>query len=485
MTTAPMAWRRDLIVLGLLASCACSSGSNPAPLSPDHLNLIFVVSEDLAFQAPGEIDPNTSNLTNQGLQRSLHLGTYLQQEVLAANNVTGIYALAPMTHLQTAQRYPDMVPLETIQQFALLNHITLSSDLVGGTPYTGQNSPIYASYAPGSVPDGVVVPAQYCPTCVGLDFADQGGDNEALVTGILSANVPGYYVFSAPWETISALLTDINRLGGYGLPIPKTYEGPDQIYALSIAPTGPVALVTYDAHLDAASSYPALPSPLVSRPCTPPTPSTITVRGGVDGAVVPATANSNETLYIVRHAEAHPQGYWSDNEYVGAGQWRALDLPSALRGKMTPDQVWSADPATFTVGTVSDSGEHYWSTLAPALTVEPYAIANGLPLNLASSLDLTSPSLPRDTSDFFFTGGAFSNHTVLLGWMYVQTTQLITALLASYFPNGGAPAAPVWSATDYDSIWIVTLDASGNLSLDFSECEGIDSSSLPATPPRF
>ena len=57
-----------------------------------------------------------------------------------------------------------------------------------------------------------------------------------------------------------------------------------------------------------------------------------------------AVANNNETLYVVRHAEAHPQGYWSDNNYVGAGQWRALNLPNALLDKVMPDQVWSTRP---------------------------------------------------------------------------------------------------------------------------------------------
>ena len=61
----------------------------------------------------------------------------------------------------------------------------------------------------------------------------------------------------------------------------------------------------------------------------------------------------------------------------------------------------------------------------------------------------------------------------------------ITALLASYFPQGGAPQAPDWPDNDYDSIWTVTLDAQGNLAINNSLCEGIPSSSLPTTPPQF
>ena len=122
-----------VLALTLLAGCGGSSDPNatapptPAPLSASNLNLIFVVSEDLAYQASGDVNPSTANLTNQGLQRSLLMATFLQQHVLGRKNVTGIYALEPMTHLQTASNYPDMVALETIQQFALLNQITLSS----------------------------------------------------------------------------------------------------------------------------------------------------------------------------------------------------------------------------------------------------------------------------------------------------------------------------------------------------------------------
>ncbi len=114
-------------------------------------------------------------------------------------NVTSIYALEPMTHLQTANNYPDMVALETIQQFAMLNQITLTD---GSTPpFTANGYPIFASYAAESVPAGVAAPLFPCPACQGIDFNDQNGDNEALLSGIVNAMLPGFYVFSAPWET--------------------------------------------------------------------------------------------------------------------------------------------------------------------------------------------------------------------------------------------------------------------------------------------
>ena len=475
-----------ILVLVLLAGCG-GGQSNPGPLSSNNLNLIFVSSEGLAFNAPGDINPHTANLTDQGLQRSLFLGDFLHQEVLGSRNVSGIYALAPMTHLQTANHYPDMVGLETIQQFSVLNRITLSTDLSGGNPYTGQNYPVNASYAPGTVPSGVAVPSSYCPTCQGLDFNDANGDNDTLVNGIVAANVPGFYVFSAPWETTSALLVEVNQHEGYNLDVPVTYSGPNYVHVISISSSGDASLSTFNSDVDPPSTYPVLPlGGVVSAACTKPTPATITVTGGVGGAILPTGINTNETVYIVRHAEAHPQNYWSDNNYVGAGQWRALDLPNALLGKIDPDQVWSQDPAQFAQGTVAANGDQYWSTLAPPLTVAPYAIANNLPFHLVSSFDVTGANSAQLTQEFFFSGGAFSNQKVLLGWNFVYIPQIVNALLASYYPgNSNPPTAPTWVSTNYDSVWKLTLDAQGNLTADFTQCEGIDSAALPAMPPRF
>ena len=69
MKRISVVWSLFLILaLMLLAGCGGGSGPNPtAPLSADNINLIFVVSPDLAYQAPGDINPDTANLTNQGL----------------------------------------------------------------------------------------------------------------------------------------------------------------------------------------------------------------------------------------------------------------------------------------------------------------------------------------------------------------------------------------------------------------------------------
>ena len=492
-----------VLALALLAGFGGSfdgnatAASTPAPLSADNLNLIFVVSEDLAYQAPGDLNPATANLTNRGLQRSLRMATFLRRRVLGRKNVTGIYVLEPMTHLQTPSNYPDMVSPETIQQFALLNHITLSSALPPEYfPYTGNSYPLNASYAPGSVPTGVATPTAYCPNCQGLDFNDNENNNETLVAGIVTANVPGFYVFSAPWETTIALMTNIDEHEDYNLTLPTSYAGPNYIYAISITPSGVPRLVAYNSRVSPGSKYPALPSPKpkIGTQCTAQEPFSIDT-STIAGAEIPANINTNETLYIVRHADAHPLPDWSDGNYVCAGQCRALDLPKALRGKISPQQVYSSDPAQTSPGTEGFS----WSGVAPSLTVEPYAIANNLPLSLAASFNPSDENAAQESSDFFFgthltnvTGPGLSNQTVLLGWSYQFIQPMVNSLISSYFPPktcsqvpSPCPQAPDWPGNDYDTVWKVRLDADGNLIVNNAMCEGIDSAALPATCPHF
>ncbi len=470
------------LALTLLAGCSSSHNATNA-LSSDNLNLIFVVSPDLAYHTPGDINPDTANLTGQGLQRSLLMATYLKQKVLGTKNVTRIYVLQPMTHLQTANNYPDMTAIGFIQQFALLNQFTLPVDK-NGTPYTANSYPIYAAYASGSVPNGVAVPTTYCPDCQGLDFNNTGGNNDALVSGIINNKIPGYYVFSAPWETISALLANINSQQGYNLVLPASFRGPNYVYAIAIAPSGDARLVTYNSKLNPPATYPELPSPVASASCTHLQQAYFnTARtGGVNGAVIPANINTNQRVYIIRHADAHPDpgNKYEDGNFVGAGQWRALALPDALRDKISPNMVYSIDPAQW-----YPIGSFNVSYVRPSLTILPYAIANNLPYYLVSSFSILDPNVPQLTSNFFFTGGKFSNQTMLVAWESSRIKPLINALLNSYGGTGLPLLPTTWPSTDYDTIWTVTLDAQGNLTVDNALCEGIDSETLPVTAPQF
>lgn len=483
------------LIIALMLLTGCSNNLNsPAALSDKNINLIFVSSPDLTYQAPGDIQPDTANLTSQGLSRSLMMATYLKQQVLGRNNVTRIYALSPMTHLQTSNKYPDMTSIGYIQQFALLNQETLPLDTTpNGAVYTANSYPLNVSYpSKGSLPDGVVEQKSgYSVNSSGLDFNNSGGVNDTLVSRIIDNKTAGYYVFSAPWETIRDLLTNTNTRNGYNLNLPSQYMGPNYVYAISIPLSGSAGLVTYNSNLNPPATYPQPPSPVPSAACTHSLQSefSATRTGGVDGVTVPANSNKNQTIYIVRHAEAHPDTTFKfeNGNFVAAGQWRALELHNALRGKISPQVVYSIDPAQWYTSPFSKNDVSY---VRPSLTVLPYAIANNLPYYLASSFFIFDErdSLTKAATlagNFFFTGGKFSNQTVLLAWESQSIMPLIKALLLSY---GGSniPTLPVaWLGDDYNTFWTVKLDAQGNLTVDNNLCEGIDSAKLPDTAPQF
>lgn len=470
--------------LTLLAGCGGDSASNantPPPLAADHLNLIFVVSPDLAYHAAGDLHRDTANLTSQGLQRSLMLASYLQQQVLGTNTVSRIYALQPMSHLQTTNATPDMTALLYIEQFAMQNQITL---VKGQNSTASMGYPINVSYKLGSLPDGVAAPDPHtpCPACQGLVFNDSKGDNAALVDTLIKAKAPGFFVFSAPWETISALLSSINARQGYQLALPTDYAEANAVYAISIAPSGSASLITYDSDLKPPASYPVLPPPpLGNTACSvlTPSPFTITATGA------PAGTNTNQTLYMVRHAEAHPTSWWESGNYVAAGQWRALALGDTLRGKIAPSQVWSIDPAQVIPGASSSWGNSSWSYVRPSLTVAPYAMANNLPYHLVANFELNALDSPSKTRDFFFKTAQFSGTTMLLAWEHDHIPWIIDTLLAGY-ASKSQTLAPSWPSNDYDSIWTVTLDAVGNATVTNAKCEGIDlGTPLPSTAPTF
>ncbi|MBE0585425.1 MAG: hypothetical protein IH612_16905 [Desulfofustis sp.] len=479
-------------ILTLLVACSDSGSNATSALNAENINLIFVVSPDLAYSTAGDINTETANLSNQGLQRSLRMATYLKQQVLGGRNVNGIYTISPMSHLQTTSNYPDMAAIGFIQQFALLNRITLHVD-GNGNIYTANSYPINSSYArEEGVPNGVALPTSYCTDCSGLDFSNAAGINDTLVAGIMNKETPGYYVFSAPWETVSAMLAKINTEYGYNLNLPTTYMGTNYIYAISIPTSGKASLVTYNSKLNPPATYPVLPSAVPSTACTHSLQPyyRLVLYNGMTGVTMPSEINRNTRIYIVRHAEAHPDPAFGfdDGNYVAAGQWRALSLANALRGKIAPNAVYSIDPA----GMWYPNRDIRVSYTRPSLTVLPYAIANNLPYSLAAGLSLGNPFNPTEedvainTSDFFFTGGTFSNQTLLVAWESGHIKPFINELIKSYGITDPTLLLPVaWPSEDYDTIWTVTLDAQGNLTVDNELCEGVDSANLPDTAPMF
>ena len=74
---------------------------------------------------------------------------------------------------------------------------------------------------------------------------------------------------------------------------------------------------------------------------------------------------------------------------------------------------------------------------------------------------------------------------MLLAWSFQFIQPTIAELLKSYNAGNQAPPSDEWPDTDYDTIWTVKLDAHGNLTVNNTLCEGINSGTLPPTPPQF
>ena len=118
------------------------------------------------------------------------------------------------------------------------------------------------------------------------------------------------------------------------------------------------------------------------------------------------------------------------------------------------------------------------------MTVQPCAIANNLPYHLVSDFEVFAKDSLQLTNKYFFFDPRFSHQTVLLAWEHDHFPPMMEALLAEYFPANKVPAAPQWPS-GYDTIWTVTLDAKGDLTVANALREGIDSAKLPVTAPRF
>ena len=199
--------------------------------------------------------------------------------------------------------------------------------------------------------------------------------------------------------------------------MPTRYLGPNYVYAISITPFGQASLLTYDSQIDPPSGYPTLPAGgIVESACLPALTNTtfhVQITGGVDGALCrPAGINTNETVYLVRHAEAHPTPWWEDGNYVGPGTV-ARARPSLRIAGEDPSHTSSTPsiPRRSRRAAQSAIGDTY-SYVRTNTTVLPYAIANNLPYNLAASFSMLAqnpPQLATQASDFFFTGGQFSN----------------------------------------------------------------------------
>jgi hypothetical protein len=157
-------------------------------------------------------------------------------------------------------------------------------------------------------------------------------------------------------------------------------------------------------------------------------------------------AMAEERIVFVRHGEKPPQGL---GQLDCKGLNRALALPAVFAkafGK--PNAIFAPDPAKQT----TDFGVLY-DYVRPLATIEPTAIALGMPINTQFGLDDTT-DLIKDLEK-----EAYHDALIIVAWEHKVIVDVTRQILSA---NGGEPDdVPKWNRDDFDSIYVVTIDWSG------------------------
>jgi len=179
--------------------------------------------------------------------------------------------------------------------------------------------------------------------------------------------------------------------------------------------------------------------------------------------IAPAYAVGKETIVFVRHGEKPKEEF---GQLSCQGLNRALALPAVIKkafGK--PDTIFAPNP--------SDDREDF-DYLRPLATIEPSAIAFGMPVNTRVAFYDTT-RLVTALAD-----PTRRDSLVLVAWEGRKIPEAARKLLSD---KGGDPSkVKDWDGGDFDSIYVVTIDWA-NCKADFEQkSEGLNGQ--PESCPR-
>lgn len=410
-----------------LSAAANADQQGQPPLNSNDWNIIFVQSF--------EPDPKTNNLSVKGFNHSLLFGQFLNTLTAGkSGDLRGVYAYTTSSS--------DMTPLESIEPFAVSNNRAVST----GVATTGPASTYGA--------------ASY------------------YISDILNNQPRGAYVVAMPAALINDAVPALaGKASGYQGVTAGDYS---QYVVLTVGNSGTTATVHNDG-LTASDRYPDLHlTPTANYACP----------GAAAEIFVPRpnsskfTLNTSQTVYFIRHVEAHPNASFENGNYVCQGQWRAIGAIPMLK-KITGGGV--ANIFTTNSGGLINCSNRNCSYVRPALTIAPYAIQHGQPLKLAEFQwnDPASLAASLFTGNSPYSDAAFDKSTTLVAWEHGNIEAAVRYLIAVLYQNpDAAKALPGWSYTDYDTVWKVEIDKDGGLTFK-TTCEGLSSNSLPAACPAF
>jgi hypothetical protein len=164
------------------------------------------------------------------------------------------------------------------------------------------------------------------------------------------------------------------------------------------------------------------------------------------GAYCARADGATETIVIMRHGEKPAGGY---GQLTCQGLNRALALPRVLGRQFgKPDAIFAPDPAR----TVDDPAGRF-DYVRPLATIEPTAVAFGLPVNADLGFNDVLDLAARLQQP------VYRSALVFVAWEHVKGEGLARLILTQNGSDAGV--VPRWTHSDYDSLYVVKLVRSG------------------------
>lgn len=150
-------------------------------------------------------------------------------------------------------------------------------------------------------------------------------------------------------------------------------------------------------------------------------------------------ARANSTIVMIRHGEKPAAGL---GQLDCQGLNRALALPAVIARQFgKPDLIFAPDP-----GEQKDDGGKLYDYVRPLATVEPTAIAFGLPVDASIGVSRT---------DMLQALLAKSSGLVLVAWEHHGIVDLARGLMTAF--HGDPRQVPKWDGDDFDGIYVLRI----------------------------
>jgi hypothetical protein len=162
------------------------------------------------------------------------------------------------------------------------------------------------------------------------------------------------------------------------------------------------------------------------------------ILGGLAALLLSQSVLAQETLIFVRHGEKPAN---DSGQLTCKGLNRALALPDVLLDRYgKPDFIFAAGPKENKTG----------SSLRALSTIMPTAVRVGLPIGIQFHADDIAGLQQELLSD------KYQNSRIFIAWEHNNLDKAVKNIVAAR--GGDASLVPEWPGSDFDSIFVVTLD---------------------------